>query len=253
MKIKLRLDKLVWCVISMTVLLTSVSGQEKILLYDTFHGQNASIGVPELNTILVNEFKSLFPINSSVKIETDSIQINDTSLKGKYGLILFVPSKTFQKSEKEAIVTYLQSGGSLLLFFDEEVRSSLTLVGINDIIMPFGMELTTDVRVRHNCGAIAEKNEICAGKRELPYSGGRSIKGGSVIARVYDEGNYIHSAFIKLPHGGKIIVMSDAMAGLLMERPDGERFHGTGPSDSKYWGKDSRLFMQEVFAFFLKD
>jgi hypothetical protein len=57
----------------------------------------------------------------------------------------------------------------------------------------------------------------------------------------------------KLPEDEKIIVMSDGMAGLLLGRPDGERFSGTGPSDSKYWGKDSRIFMQEILAFLLKE
>ena len=82
--------------------------------------------------------------------------------------------------------------------------------------------------------------------------GGRSIRGGTVISRVYDAGEFIHSAFTILPKGGKIIVMSDGMAGLLLGRPDGERFSGTGPGDSKYWGKDSRLFMEEILSFLLK-
>jgi hypothetical protein len=38
-----------------------------------------------------------------------------------------------------------------------------------------------------------------------------------------------------------------------MGRPDGERFHGTGPSDSKYWGKDSKIFMQEILKFLTED
>ena len=41
------------------------------------------------------------------------------------------------------------------------------------------------------------------------------------------------------------------MAGLLMGGPDGVRFSGTGPADSKYWGKDSKVFMKEVFVFLL--
>jgi hypothetical protein len=46
--------------------------------------------------------------------------------------------------------------------------------------------------------------------------------------------------------------MSDGMAGLLMGMPNGERFSGTGPSDSKYWGKDSEIFMKEILKFLVQ-
>lgn len=217
---------------------------KKILVYDAFHGQN-----PEN----AKTFNSLLPNNSGSTIELSTKKISDTILQGKDGLILFSPTKPFLDNEKRMIVKYLQSGGSLLLIFDEERRMSLNGVGVNDIITPFGIELTEDAPVRHNCGAIADSSDICKGKRELPYSGGRSIKGGNIISRVNDEGNYIHCAYLKLSAGGKLIVMSDGMAGLLLGRPDGERFNGTGPSDSKYWGKDSRVFMMEILAFLVNE
>ncbi len=231
-----------------TFFLTSVLpivafGQEKILLFDTFHGQNAGNG---------QTFNSLLPTNSGSKIEISSNEINDSALKGKYGLVLFSPVKTFTDTEKQAVLNFLRSGGSLLLIFDEERRTPLASVGVNDLIVPFGMELTADAPVRHNSGAIADSSKIFAGKRELPYSGGRSIKGGSVISRVNYEGSYVHCAYLNLPAGGKIIVMSDGMAGLLLGGPDGERFSGTGPSDSKYWGKDSKIFMQEILEFLIQ-
>ncbi len=220
-----------------------VFGQNcKTMVYDAFHGQNPRNG---------EVFNKLLPNDSSSVIEINSKEIGDSTFKDKYGLILFSPTKTFLDKEKLAIVKYLQSGGSLLLIFDEERRTSLNGVGINDIIIPFGIEFTDDAPVRHNCGAIADSSFICAGKRELPYSGGRSIKGGNVISKVNYEGNYIHCAYLKTPAGGKIIVMSDGMAGLLLGRPDGERFSGTGPSDSKFWGKDSKVFMQEILQFMI--
>ena len=235
----------VFCTFLFVMIGYQATGQDKkILVYDTFHGQNAAKG---------NVFNTLLPSDSSAIIEIDTTEITGASLSGKYGLILFSPTKTFLTSEKDAIIRYLQTGGSLLLIFDEERRMSLSLVGVNDIIVPFGIELTDDVLARHNCGAIAEKSEVCAGKRELPYSGGRSINGGKVISRVYDDGDYIHCSYLKLPRGGKIIVMSDGMAALLLGRPDGERFNGTGPADSKYWGKDSKIFMEEILDFLLKE
>lgn len=225
------------------ILLNSTMAQNNnTIVFDTFHGQNARNG---------EVFSGLLP-KESATIEVNTAEISDTLLRDKRALILFSPSKPFHLAEKEAITKYLHSGGAMLLIFDEERRMSLSTVGVNDLIVPFGLELTTDAPVPHNCGAIAEKSEVCKEKRELPYSGGRSIKGGVVISKVYNEGDYVHSAYQALPQGGKIIVMSDGMAGLLLGRPDGERFSGTGPSDSRYWGKDSRIFMEEILAFLLK-
>jgi hypothetical protein len=221
-----------------------VLGQEKkTLLFDTHHGQNARNA---------EVFNGLLPQNSQATVTVNEAEITEATLKGKEALIFFSLTKPLADNEKKAIVQYLKNGGSLLLIFDEERRTPLSAVGINDVITPFGMELTGDAPVRHNCGAIAEKSEVCSERRELPYSGGRSIKGGTVISKVNDEGNYVHSAYKDLPGKGKIVVMSDGMAGLLMGMPDGERFSGTGPSDSKYWGKDSQVFMQEIFAFLLR-
>jgi hypothetical protein len=222
---------------------SSLAQHQKTLVFDTFHGQNARNA---------EVFSSLLPKAANAIITVNEVELNDASLKDKESLILFSLTKPLTDSEKNAIVKYLRSGGSMLLIFDEERRTPLTTVGINEVITPLGMSLTEDAPVRHNCGAIAEKSEICAGKRELPYSGGRSIKGATVISKVNDEGNFVHSAYTNLPGNGKLVVMSDGMAGLLMGRPDGVRFSGTGPSDSKYWGKDSKVFMEEIFAFMLK-
>ena len=232
-------------VLALTVLSAgAVQAQpDHVLLFDTYHGQNARHA---------EVFGGLLPADANARFAVNENQIKGETLEGKKTLILFSPTRALDDSEKNAIVDYLKSGGSLLLIFDEERRTPLQAVGVNDIISPFGMSLTADAPVRHNCGAVATKSEVCKGARELPYSGGRSIEGGTVISRVNEDGNFVHSAYTRLPQGGKIIVMSDGMAGLLMGQSDGVRFSGTGPADSKYWGKDSRLFMEEIFAFLLR-
>jgi hypothetical protein len=217
--------------------------QKRMLVFDSFHGQNARNA---------EVFNGLLPADVNASVTLNETEINDAALKDKKALVIFSPTKTFSETEKKSIVQYLHAGGSMLLIFDEERRTPLELVGVNDLISPFGMSLTENAPVRHNCGAVAEKSEVCSDRRELPYSGGRSIKGGTVISKVNDDGNFIHSAYANLPANGKLIVMSDGMAGLLMGGPDGVRFSGTGPSDSKYWGKDSKVFMEEIFAFLLK-
>ncbi|MFC2137848.1 hypothetical protein ACFLTE_06710, partial [Bacteroidota bacterium] len=226
------------------VFLINTIGQEnKILIFDTNHGQNADFA---------KIFNELLPNKSDASIITNGDNITVQTLKDKTALILFLPTKSFSDTEINAIKEYINSGGSLLLIFDQEFRMSLDGVGVNKIIVPFGIELTEDTPAPHNCGAIAEEGIICSGKRELPYSGGRSVKGGIIISKVNAAGNYIHSAFVKTPNGGKIIVMSDGMAGLLMGEEEGERLTGTNPSDTKYWGKDSRIFMEEILNFLMK-
>ena len=232
--------KLVTSVVAVALTL-SASAQEK-LLYDTYHGQNSRNA---------EVFSSLLPVKTPASITVNSDEIKPESLKGHQALVLFSPTREFTEREKQVILSYLESGGSLLLIFDEERRTPMS-VGVNDLISPFGMTLTANAPVRHNCGAIAEESVVCKERRELPYSGGRSVEGGTIISRVNDDGEFVHSAYTELPKGGKIIVMSDGMAGLLMGGPDGERFSGTGPADSKYWGKDSKVFMEEIFAFLLR-
>jgi hypothetical protein len=216
-----------------------VAGQKTSFMFDLSHGQNARIA---------EGWKEYLLDSTRYTLGTHEHQLDVEALKGRDVLVLFSPNMPFTTSEKEAIQSFLQKGGSLLLMFDEERRTPLS-VGVNDIIVPFGMELTENAPVRHNCGAIAEKGTVCADRRELPYSGGRSIKGGTVISKVNDDGNYVHAAFVNVDGGGKLIVMSDAMAALLMGEPDGIRFSGTGPNDSKYWGNDSEIFMKEIIAF----
>lgn len=225
-----------------TAILSPAFGQEKkTLVFDTFHGQNAKRG---------EIFNSLLAANSLATIEIDSTEITKSMLKGKYGLILFGP-KEILKSEKQAVVKFIKSGGSILIIVDQERRTPL--YGINDIISPFGIELTDDILSPHNCGAIAEKSEVCAERREIPYSGGRSVKGGHVISKVYMDGNYTHSAYVRTKKNGKIIVMGEAMAGIFMGTPTGVRLTGTKPSDTNYWGKDSKIFMKEICAFLVKE
>lgn len=225
------------------MLITNANAQERKFLFDTGHGQNPKIA---------HAYQALLPKDFNIALQTDSLRISSEKLKSIHALVLFSPTRSFSASEKEDILSYLKSGGSLLLIFDEEKRMSLENVGVNDLLIPFGMKLTGDIPVPHNCGAIAEQSVVCAARRELPFSGGRAVTGGTVISRVYDDQEYVHAAWATLPGGGKLIVMSDGMAGLQLGSADGIRFHGTGPGDSKYWGKDSAVFMEEIFSFLIR-
>lgn len=214
----------------------------KTLIYDTDHK----------NYDVSEAYPDLLPDSISAVIQRSEQGITDSLLNGKFGLLLFFPQIGLADVEKQSVLRFLKKGGSLFLVFDEGKRTPFN--GINDLIAPFGIELTEhDLPYVHNCGAIAEAGDVCKERREIPYSGGRAVIGGRIISKVYMEGDHVHSAYVNTSAGGKIIVMADGMAALLMGSAKGERLTGKVPSDTKYWGKDSTVFMQELLAFFLSE
>ncbi|MEM7548575.1 MAG: hypothetical protein AAF363_02810 [Bacteroidota bacterium] len=221
---------------------SAYSQASKILVYDAAHK----------NYDVSKAYPDLLPDDMAATIERSEESITDSLLNGKFGLLLFFPQIGLDLNEKQAILSFLEDGGSLFLVFDEEKRTPFN--GINHIIAPFGIELTEqDLPYLHNCGAIADVGDVCKDRREIPYSGGRAVLGGEVISKVYMEGDHVHSAYVNTSNGGKIVVMADGMASLLMGSAEGVRLTGTVPADTRYWGKDSRIFMQEMLAFFLSD
>jgi hypothetical protein len=168
-------------------------------------------------------------------------------------LYLRTPVEPVTAEEKKAVLQFLRRGGSLLLVVDERQRTDIAITGVNDLIEPFGLEITDDTEYLHNCGGIAQAGEIHAVDREIPYSGGRAVRGGRPFAyRLDAAGNPAEAfaAYQKLPKGGRLVVMGEAMASILLGPLAGERLSGV-PRDAKntvYWGKDSEAFMDEVIA-----
>ena len=178
------------------------------------------------------------------------------SLRGSQLAYFRAPNGTFTESEKAAIVAHVNSGGSLLVVLDEEKRQSLDKTGINDILAPFGMKLSGDTPRIANTGAIAKAGEINRADRQVPYDGGGEIIGGTPFAYQLDRnGNPAqpYAAYKKLDNGGRIVVMAEGMASIFLGSPDGVRLYEdpVNPGDTKWWGKDSRVFMEEVLAWLL--
>ena len=86
---------------------------------------------------------------------------------------------------------------------------------------------------------------------EVPYSGSRKIKGG-IPASVCMEGGWLHSSYVKPEGGGKLFVAGETMVALLMGYPDGER-NVHKMMQTRWWGKDSRLYMKELIAWSIKE
>jgi hypothetical protein len=166
---------------------------------------------------------------------------------------LRAPSKEFPVHERDSIVAFVNGGGSLLLVLDEERRQSLEKTGVNNLITPFGMRLTPDTEYLHNTGAIATAGEINKADREVPFSGGRAVEGGTAFAFQLDrEGkpSQPFGAYKRLQNGGRIVVLGEGMASLFLGDPNAVRLTGVpnDPTRTTYWGKDSAIFMEEVLA-----
>jgi len=183
--------------------------------------------------------------------------ITADSLRGYRLVIVRVPGLEYTADERAAIVDFVRKGGSLLLAFDEERRAPLAKTGVNEIIAPLGMKLTDDTEYLHNNGAIAKKGVIHAADRELPFSGGRAVEGGTPFAWQLDKDGkpgQVFAASATIGKTGKVIVLGDAMATLFMGTPEGVRLTGVprDPSRTTYWGKDSVVFMEEMLTWLIK-
>jgi len=216
------------------------------VVYDLGHGQTSVIRqLPELGTKL--------------GYEIDAVQgsLSADALRDAKLLYLRAPTKGYGDDEKKAIVAFVRQGGSLLLVFDEELRTQLATTGVNDIIAPFGLQLTDDTEYLHNAGGIAKAGAVNRADRELPYSGGRAVTGGKAFAWQLDREGKPAQPFASYAEVGKarVVVMAEAMASAFMGSPEGVRLTGIprDPSGTVYWGKDSAPFMEETLEWLLKD
>jgi hypothetical protein len=59
-----------------------------------------------------------------------------------------------------------------------------------------------------------------------------------------------YAAYLKLDNGGGIAVMGEGMASLFLGVPEGVRLT-VQPTNPKWWGKDSLIFMEEILSWLL--
>ena len=189
-------------------------------------------------------------------VKTAEGPITPESLQGSRLVYLRAPNRTFTESEKAAIVGFVKNGGSLLLVLDEEQRQSLAKTGVNDLIAPFGMKLSGDTPHIPNTGAVAKAGEINRQDREVPYDGGREVLGGTPFAYQLDTKGHLaqpYAAYAKFDNGARVVVLAEGMASLFLGDKDAVRLHvdTAAPDNTKWWGKDSAMFMQEVLAWLI--
>lgn len=210
------------------------------LVFDQAHGQQPAPS-------------QLQPIATKLglDVQTSTGPITTETLQGARILYLRAPSGEFTDAEAAAIVGFVKGGGSLLLVLDEERRQSLEKTRVNGFLAPFGIRLTPDTEYLHNTGAVAKAGAINKADREVPFSGGRAVEGGTPFAYQLDRNgkpSHPFGAFTRLDSGGRIVVLGEGMASLFMGDPNAVRLSGDAKNITPYWGKDSAIFMEEVLS-----
>lgn len=236
---------------------TALAQDRKRLMFDLAHGQFQDVNVdPSFYDYVIPGYKEIL-MRNNVEFVPNTEEITAESLKDIDVLLMLSPlARTTQvpisEGEKVAIADYIRSGGSVIMMVDEEShRVILDEYGSNDITSQFGITVGEDIEdVPGNCGAVSIENEIFGGRREVPYSGSRKVYGG-IPGSLCMEGGYVHGAYVKLDNGGKLYVIGETMVGLLMGFPDGER-NVHKMMQTRWWGKDSHLFMEELIMWALK-
>lgn len=233
-----------------------VSAQKKVM-FDLSHGQFQDTSVDsDYYDYVIPEYEQMAS-EGGYSLLMNKSEITGQTLEGIDVLLILSPldkstQKKITETEKRAIIDYIEQGGSVILFVDDEHRrANLAEYGVNDITRRFGIEVLDDFDVPGNCGAVTFENEIFSGRWEIPCSGVRGVKGGIPASVCMEQGRQIAS-FAHFDNGGKLYVAGETMVALLMGYPDGER-NVHKMMKSRWWGKDSRIYMKELLEWALEE
>ena len=243
-------------IILMATCTISISAQKKNVIIDVSHGVDTIYTY--VNPNIFNLYKDIVEkqMGANLIINKDK-ELNEALLSEADLLVILSPlnrervttKRDLTSVERKDIVNYVQNGGRLILFMDEEHRVDMKAFGGNDIVVPFGMEYGIDLPPKPNAGATTVKSEVIQNEYELSYSGSRSITGGTPISRMNSDAAPVHGAYVKLDSNGKIAAFGETMTGLMMGGVE-----ATFPNGMKVvWkGKDDATFMKELMEWMLK-
>lgn len=248
--------RLFLCLLAVFAVIAAGAQHPKNVMFDLSHNQCRGIepGYETYPAVLPGYKEIVSKCGACLTVNEDK-EIDANLLKDVDVLIMLSPlsvklQKNLSETEQKALVDFVEKGGCLIFFVDDEHRVDIEQYGAEGVTRPFGITFGDDVDgIPFNSGAVSFENEIFKGRREIPYSGARLMRGG-IPASVCMEQGYQHSGYVKLDNGGKIFVAADTMVGLLMGYEDGERNVANGMA-SRWWGKDSRLYMQELIKWAL--
>ncbi len=239
----------------------STEERTPVLLFDKSHGQclgsSYTADVVPVYVMMGADYGGEFVI-------IEDQPLNEATLAGVDVVLMLSPlqhnlQKNITTEEATALVNFINRGGALIVFVDEEAhRVLLEPYNINAVTKPFGVEFGYDHKIAFNNGAVSFENEIFKGRYEVPCTGMRSVKGGIPASVCMDDG-YLHATYVELENGGKLFACAETMVALLMggdediERKGPTRRTAEGKMTQTGWfGKDSRKYMADLIAWSLK-
>ena len=250
--------------ISLCALLAVACSTEKrtpVIMFDKSHGQ--CLG-SSYTADVVPDYQKMAADNGAEFVVNEDQPLNEATLAGVDVVLMLSPlqhnlQKNITDEEAAALINFINRGGSLIVFVDEEAhRVILKDYNINAVTTPFGIEFGYDHKIAFNNGAVSFENDIFKGRYEVPCTGMRSVKGGIPASVCMDEG-YLHASYVELESGGKLFACAETMVALLMggdediERKGPTRRTPEGKMTQTGWfGKDSRQYMADLIAWSLK-
>lgn len=249
------MKKILTIAIVLMAVAVSIQAQKRIM-FDLSHSQCTDVYEGhETYPLVVPAYTEMAQQLGAELVVNNDAEITLQLLKKIDVLVMLSPlSNKLQKDltevEKQALVNYVNKGGSLIFFVDDNHRVDLDRYGANDVTRPFGIEFGKDVPLPGNVGAVSFKSEIFKERYEIPYSGACVMTGGTPVSVCMEDG-WLHGTYVKTKKGGKLFVGGDTMVGLLLGYPDGVR-KVTNRMETRWWGKDSRAYITDLLAWALK-
>ena len=239
----------------------STEERTPVIMFDKSHGQ--CLG-SSYTADVVPDYRKMAADNGAELVINEDQPFSEATLEGVDVVLMLSPlqhdlQKNITSEEATALVNFINRGGSLIVFVDEEAhRVLLEPYNINAVTTPFGIEFGYDNKIAGNNGAVSFENEIFKGRYEVPCTGMRSVKGGIPASVCMDDG-YLHATYVELASGGKLFACAETMVALLMggdediERKGPTRRTPEGKMTQTGWfGKDSRKYMADLIEWSLK-
>jgi len=239
----------------------STEERTPVIMFDKSHGQ--CLG-RSYTADVVPDYQKMAADNGAELVINEDQPFSEATLEGVDVVLMLSPlqhdlQKNITSEEATALVNFINRGGSLIVFVDEEAhRVLLEPYNINAVTTPFGVEFGYDHKIAFNNGAVSFENEIFKGRYEVPCTGMRSVKGGIPASVCMDDG-YLHATYVELASGGKLFACAETMVALLMggdediERKGPTRRTPEGKMTQTGWfGKDSRKYMADLIEWSLK-
>ena len=239
----------------------STEERTPVIMFDKSHGQ--CLG-SSYTADVVPDYQKMAADNGAEFVVNEDQPLNEATLAGVDVVLMLSPlqhnlQKNITDEEAAALINFINRGGSLIVFVDEEAhRVILKDYNINAVTTPFGVEFGYDNKIAGNNGAVSFENDIFKGRYEVPCTGMRSVKGGIPASVCMDEG-YLHATYVELESGGKLFACAETMVALLMggdediERKGPTRRSPEGGMTQTGWfGKDSRQYMADLIEWSLK-